>query len=387
MLGASAARASRRAAHLAAGEAELGGGRLVDGLRRAAGLRTVTGPAVKSSTDSSSGTSTCFGVSPPRSTLSELAIISTPTPSRYAWRLPAGRKSAWPGSRRTRLSSSAPTSAHVAGVLRAEPRRPRALALEAAQRPLGAGVAVGARAKSFLRHGEHVGARRSDGLIAVSRLMQTHIQSEHGVGATYIPNGATLPARPPGTAALERRGLTPGGYLLTVGRIIPDRDLHTLIAAFNQSHRPKHLVIVGSETTRTEYGRRLEGMAGDRVLFTGDIFGEELEELYAHCLVYCLASRVEGLPITVCEAMAHSRPLILSDIPENVEVGGDAARYFRCGDVNALLQSIEDTVDDEAGRAVLSRNARRRCETIYNWDLVADQVEAFYYRVLGGGAG
>jgi glycosyltransferase involved in cell wall biosynthesis len=245
----------------------------------------------------------------------------------------------------------------------------------------------GARAKSFLRHGEHVGARRSDGLIAVSRLMQTHIQSEHGVGATYIPNGATLPARPPGTAALERRGLTPGGYLLTVGRIIPDRDLHTLIAAFNQSHRPKHLVIVGSETTRTEYGRRLEGMAGDRVLFTGDIFGEELEELYAHCLVYCLASRVEGLPITVCEAMAHSRPLILSDIPENVEVGGDAARYFRCGDVNALLQSIEDTVDDEAGRAVLSRNARRRCETIYNWDLVADQVEAFYYRVLGGGAG
>jgi glycosyltransferase involved in cell wall biosynthesis len=245
----------------------------------------------------------------------------------------------------------------------------------------------GARAKAFLRRGERLGARRSDGLIAVSRLMQTHIQSEHGVGATYIPNGATLPPRVPGTGALERRGLNPGEYLLTVGRIIPDRDLHTLIEAFAQSHRPRHLVIVGSETPPTAYGRRLREMAGDRVLFTGDVFGEELEELYAHCLVYCLASRVEGLPITVCEAMAHSRPLILSDIPENVEVGGDAARYFRCGDVNALLQTIDDLVADEAARTALSGNARRRCETIYNWDLVADQVEAFYYRVMEGNAG
>jgi glycosyltransferase involved in cell wall biosynthesis len=245
-------------------------------------------------------------------------------------------------------------------------------------------VKWGTRSKSLLRHGERVGARRSDGLIAVSRLMQAHIQSAHGVDAAYIPNGATLPSAVPGTGALERRGLEPGGYVLTVGRIIADRDLHTLIEAFNQSHRPMHLVIVGSETPRTAYSRMLEGMASDRVIFTGDVFGDELQELYAHCLVYCLASRVEGLPITVCEAMAHGRPLLLSDIPENVEVGGDAARYFRCGDVNALLRALEDTVSDAPGRDLLSRTARERAETIYNWDVVADQVESFYYRVMEG---
>ncbi|HEU4364836.1 MAG TPA: glycosyltransferase family 4 protein [Candidatus Krumholzibacteria bacterium] len=248
-------------------------------------------------------------------------------------------------------------------------------------------VKWGGRSKSLLRRGERIGARRSDGLIAVSRLMQSHIQSVHGVSAAYIPNGATLPTRLPGTGALERRGLAPGGYLLTVGRIIPDRELHTLIDAFNQSRRPLNLVLVGSETPPTSYTHLLRGMATDRVIFAGDIFGAELEELYAHCLAYCLASRVEGLPITVCEAMAHGRPLVLSDIPENVEVGGDAARYFRCGDVNALLQTIEDLVADEPGRAALSRAARRRCETIYNWDLVADQVESFYYRLLAGTEG
>ncbi len=247
-------------------------------------------------------------------------------------------------------------------------------------------VKWGARSKSFLRRGEAVGARRSDGLIAVSRLMQAHIQARHGVAAVYIPNGATLPSVTPGTAALDKYGLEPGGYLLTVGRIIPDRELHTLIEAFNQSRRPMNLVIVGSESPRTAYSERLLRMAGERVIFTGDVFGEPLQELYAHCLVYCLASRVEGLPVTVCEAMAHGRPLILSDIPENVEVGGDAARYFACGDVNALLQTIEDLVEDESGRNALGQTARRRCETTYNWDLVADQVEAFYYRVVSGTA-
>ena len=50
-----------------------------------------TGSASKVTTRRSSGTSTCFGVSPPRSTLSEAAMTSTPSPCRYACTLPAGR--------------------------------------------------------------------------------------------------------------------------------------------------------------------------------------------------------------------------------------------------------------------------------------------------------
>lgn len=139
-------------------------------------------------------------------------------------------------------------------------------------------VKWGDRAKGFLQRGERVGARRSDGIIAVSRLMQAHVQQAHGVEAEYIPNGASIPEATPGTGALEKYGLAPGEYLLTVGRIIPDRDLHTLIEAFTQCHRPRHLVIVGSETPRTSYSDRIESMAGDRVIFTGDVFGPELDE-------------------------------------------------------------------------------------------------------------
>jgi glycosyltransferase involved in cell wall biosynthesis len=245
-------------------------------------------------------------------------------------------------------------------------------------------VKWGDRSKTFLHRGEALGARHSHGLIAVSRLMQAHIQTAHGVDSVYIPNGASMPATQPDAAPLAKWGVEPDGYLLTVGRIIPDRDLHTLIEAFNQTARPRHMVIVGSETPRTAYSDTLRAMAGERVIFTGDVFGDDLQALYAHARLYCLASRVEGLPITVCEAMAHGRPLVLSDIPENVEVGGEAARYFRCGDVNALMQSLQDLVEDGPARAELGRRSRQRAESVYNWDRVTDQIEAFYSRTVGG---
>lgn len=246
-------------------------------------------------------------------------------------------------------------------------------------------VKWGARAKSILRRGEAVGAKRSDGVIAVSRLMQAHIQSMHGVEAVYIPNGASLPASTVSPDPLARWSLVPGEYLLTVGRIIADRDVETLLRAFatlRDRHPRLRLVVVGSETPRTQYADALERMAGERVIFTGDVFGEALEALYAHCRLYVLASRVEGLPITVCEAMAHGRALVLSDIPENAEVGGDAARFFACGDDKALAATIESLLADDAGRRTLGTLARARAETDYNWEIIADRVEAFYYRVL-----
>jgi glycosyltransferase involved in cell wall biosynthesis len=246
-------------------------------------------------------------------------------------------------------------------------------------------VKWGPRAKSFLRRGEAIGARASDGVIAVSRLMQVHIQSMHGVEAAYIPNGASIPAGAVSPAPLSRWGLVPGEYLLTVGRVIADRDLETLLrsfAAIRERHPRLRLVVVGSETPRTGYSESLERMAGERVLFTGDVFGEALEALYAHCLVYVLASRVEGLPITVCEAMAHGRALVLSDIPENAEVGGDAARFFKCGDHNALANELHTLIEDGVARDALGAIARARCEAHYNWEHIADLVESFYYRVL-----
>jgi glycosyltransferase involved in cell wall biosynthesis len=244
-------------------------------------------------------------------------------------------------------------------------------------------VKWGPRAKRLLKRGEARGARASDAVIAVSRVMQEHVRQTHGVEAEHIPNGADAPAET-GQSALARWGLAPGGYLLTVGRIIKDREVHTLLDAFAGVEGPFRLVVVGSEHPRTGYSDRLEAMADGRVVFTGEVFGPALQELYRHCLLYVLASRVEGLPITVCEAMVHGRPLLLSDIAENQEVGSNAAAYFKCGDSNALQSQLRVLIEDGPRRRQLGEAARARARRHYGWDEITDRIESLYYRTLTG---
>ncbi len=242
----------------------------------------------------------------------------------------------------------------------------------------------GSRARRLLRRGEAAGARRSHAVIAVSRLMQRHVREVHGRDAVYIPNGAAVGDEIPSPEVLARWGLRPGGYVLAVGRIIPDRELHVLVPAFRRARLGVPLVVVGAETPPSPYGASLREMAGDEVIFTGEVFGADLDALYAHCRLYVLASRVEGLPITVCEAMAHGCAALLSDIPENREVGGDAVAYFRTSDGADLERALRELDADAALRQRLGEAARARAREHFHWDAIADAVEAVYYRVLRG---
>jgi glycosyltransferase involved in cell wall biosynthesis len=246
-------------------------------------------------------------------------------------------------------------------------------------------VKWGPTASRLLKAGEARGVRTSDGIIAVSRILQQYVQDHYGLAAQYIPNGATLPTDAPRAGEISRWGLAGGDYVLAVGRIIRDRGLHYLIDAFRGVSGDLKLVIVGAETPPTGYSKDLREMADGRVVFTGEVFGRALEDLYANCAVYVLASRVEGLPITVCEAMAHGRPLLLSEIPENKEVAGDAALYFNPTDAIELQSQLQALLEDQDLQQALSARGLERARSTFNWDRVADQIESYYRLVLGSG--
>jgi glycosyltransferase involved in cell wall biosynthesis len=242
-------------------------------------------------------------------------------------------------------------------------------------------VKWGALASRLIKSGEELGVRSSTGVIAVSRNLVDYLQNEYGVTSTYIPNGATIaPLKAPNK--IHEFGLVGGDYILTVGRIIADRRIEDIIAAFQRIDHPVKLVIVGSELQRTAYSEKLESMAGERVIFTGDQFGDTLEELYSNCRFYVHASAVEGLPITVIEAMAHKRCVLLSDIPENQEAGGDVAQYFACKDVDDLSAKLGALLDDDDLCRYLGDKSLRRVEQEYNWDRISERTEEFYYENL-----
>jgi len=242
-------------------------------------------------------------------------------------------------------------------------------------------VKWGRFAKQRLLKGEELAVRGTDGVIVVSQILERYVQDRYGVTARYIPNGATVARRRP-PVGIRRFGLEGDDYVLAVGRIIRDRGLHVLIEAFNALDGATKLVIVGSEAPTTEYSEELRRMAGDRVIFTGDLYGELLEELYSNCRVYVLASEVEGLPITVCEAMGYGKCTLLSDIPENREVAGDVGVFFKTNDVNRLQGVLKGLLADPEGCAARGEAGRQRVADHYDWGRLAEDVAAFYSEVL-----
>jgi glycosyltransferase involved in cell wall biosynthesis len=207
----------------------------------------------------------------------------------------------------------------------------------------------GPAARSLLRLGEKTAVRRADAAIAVSKLMASRLESEYGRSVVYIPNGAALGGTVPFEAG-RKLGLESGKYILTVGRFIVERGFHTLLAAFADVATDHRLVIAGDARFEEDYERRLRRMADARVVFPGHVSGPLLDELYAHCAFYVLPSTVEGLPISLLEAMSFSRPALVSDIPENLEVAGNIAVTFAAEDVPELARALRRMLEmDRAG--------------------------------------
>ena len=73
-----------------------------------------------------------------------------------------------------------------------------------------------------------------------------------------------------------------------------------------------------------------------------------------------LPSEREGLPLSVLEAMAHGRPVVVSDGPGNPDAAGDAGLVVPVGDVDGLAAAMSRLAGDRAERARLGALGRRR---------------------------
>ncbi|MFO7914689.1 MAG: glycosyltransferase family 4 protein [Candidatus Krumholzibacteriales bacterium] len=243
-------------------------------------------------------------------------------------------------------------------------------------------VKWGPFARFMLRQGEKTAATVPDASIAVSRLMTERLNSEPGRKVRYIPNGATIRPRPDFTVGSEL-GLESGKYILAVGRFIYEKGFHDLIDAYSGIDSGLRLVLAGDEKSADSgYRDLLRSRSDSRTVFAGFQSGGNLDQLYAHCRFYVLPSYVEGLPITLIEAMSFGCPLLISDIPENMEAAGSIAATFRSGDSADLEAGLIRMISmNEAEREIMSRKARERVEKSYNWDLITGKIEKIYYEI------
>lgn len=241
----------------------------------------------------------------------------------------------------------------------------------------------GKLASTYIKMGEKAAATKADGLVVLSKSAQSYFEGAYGRTATFIPNGIEPKQPRPVNQIKEKWGLDAGSYLLYLGRLVPEKRSELLIEAFKELDTDKRLVIAGggSDTSEYEASLRVAAQGDPRVLFTGFVNGEPLEELYSNCYAYVLPSDVEGMPMSLLEAMAYGRCCVTSDIPECADVLAGAGVTFLRGDAAALRASLESLLADRARAAAMGDAANKRVLSTYNWGSVVARTLDLYKEI------
>lgn len=240
-------------------------------------------------------------------------------------------------------------------------------------------------ASIYIKLGEKVAARFADQIIVLSHNLGRYFQDSYGRQTHVIPNGSERKYPVSALEISKRWALTQGSYLLYIGRIVPEKNIHLLIDAFRSLDTPMRLVIAGSDMDSEEYGAQIRRSAAedDRIIMTGFVEGTLLEELYSNAALYVLPSDLEGMPLSLLEAMSYGCACVSSDIPECREVLQEAGAFFMRGNKESLRSVLNSLLNDERQRMRLGHAAAERTSAFYGWDAVVEQTLAVYRDALG----
>lgn len=243
----------------------------------------------------------------------------------------------------------------------------------------------GFAAKTMLKLGERMGCMFADEVIVISDVIRNLIKRKYNRTSHVhlIYNGVSQPEICDYPEYFNELGIEKGKYILGMCRFVPEKNLHHLVEAFTKVKSRNEvedikLVLAGDTDFEDDYSRSLREMARKNgVVLTGFIKGKKLHSLLTNCLCYCLPSSHEGLPIALLEAMSYGVKVIVSDIPANKEVGLPESDYFPVGNVDALTEKLKTVVNQPLQH--IDYDMKK-----YDWEKIADQVRAVYWRNRGG---
>lgn len=236
----------------------------------------------------------------------------------------------------------------------------------------------GIAAKLILKLGERMGCVFANRVIVISEVINDLIVRKYGrKDAHLIYNGVPEPNIVDYPEYFNELGIEEGKYILGMCRFVPEKNLHHLVEAFSRiDSKGYKLVLAGDTDFEDDYSRSLKKQAKDNgVVLTGFIKGRKLHSLLTHARCFVLPSSHEGLPIALLEAMSYRLPVIVSNIPANLEVGLRYECYFKTGDIDQLTEKLQVMVDEENKRIDYSMEE-------YDWDRIAQQVQNVYKEVM-----
>ena len=239
-------------------------------------------------------------------------------------------------------------------------------------------------ASAYIMLGEKAAVRHAHSIIVLSKGVQAYFREKYGRETVLIPNGID-PAEPrPACEITKQFGLGFREYILFLGRLVPEKGIHYLIEAYRQLSTDKKLVIVGGTSDTDDYVRQLYAMAGDSpsILFTGFQQGLVLEELYSNAYLYVLPSDLEGMPLTLLEAMNYGCCCVTSDIGECADVMDGCGFTFPRGNVESLRDTLQDLCNHPEKAEAHRLEARKTVSSKYTWQEITTQTDELYRKLL-----
>ena len=200
----------------------------------------------------------------------------------------------------------------------------------------------------------------ADAIVVQTEAVRRRVAERWGAPVTVIPNPV---AAPPADARPARAASAAAGTIVSAGRLEPAKGFDVLLDAFATiatRHPGWSLAIWGEGPERAELEERRDrlGLAG-RAEFRGTY--RSPAEAFADADLFVLASRREGFPNALCEAMAWGLPVVAADCasgPAEIVTGGFDGVLVPPEDPAALARSMEALVARPERRAELAARAR-----------------------------
>lgn len=236
-------------------------------------------------------------------------------------------------------------------------------------------------ARLYLRSFAELAMVFPDATVADSLSSRDWYLNRTGMSPVHIPYGMPR-SSVMNEEVLRRYGVEKGKYIVSAGRLVHEKGMHTLVEAFKQVPGDVKLVIIGDAPAPNEYVRELRANADSRTIFTGYVYGEDFESLRNGGLAYIHPSLLEGTSISLLGALGAGIHVLASNLRENIDVAGSWADYFEAGDVEDLRAKIAEILNNPNHAREGGHEGCPKAPEIQDWDTVVRRYEEIYREVL-----
>jgi glycosyltransferase involved in cell wall biosynthesis len=223
--------------------------------------------------------------------------------------------------------------------------------------------------RSWYRMGEWLSVRWASVLVTDAEEVRTYYRVRHDADSVMIPYGADLLDR--GRALPEDLGVRPDQYVLYVSRWERENNPLLVARAHAASQSSLDLVMLGHATYDEDLEREVRTAAAATARLPGSVYGEVYTALQSNARCYVHATEVGGTHPALIEAMGAGNLCLVLDTPENREVAGPGAWYFRTeADLTALIDQAHAL--DAVALERLRQATRDRAAALFSWESVGD---------------